>query len=59
MDKIETLKPCPFCGSVDIEIVYEVKYQYPFYAYCNNCDVQTGRYGSKQGAVSEWNRRVE
>jgi Lar family restriction alleviation protein len=54
------LKPCPFCGSKDIEIIQWGKSEKArvYEVYCHGCAVH--RYNSfEQKAISEWNRRAD
>ena len=63
----EKLKPCPFCGSPDLEIgtltgMFEERY----YVYCRKCKV-TGplgkftatKYNGVKSAIAIWNRRAK
>ena len=48
------LKPCPYCGSTDVEVVHGLYYQ----ASCNNCffyaPVPLDESGSRIGATTEF-----
>jgi len=47
------LKPCPFCGSTDVELFV------PQYCVtCNGCGVHTSVCETRGDAISEWNRRA-
>jgi Lar family restriction alleviation protein len=48
------LKPCPFCGSKDVEIMVDVYH----FACCHECGIITTGYGNKEYAVKAWNTRV-
>ena len=55
------LKPCPFCGSGDVEII---TLQHPRYAEsyaveCLDCGVMTWPTISIDAAAKVWNRRAE
>lgn len=57
------LKPCPFCGSVKVELVNKTRYvmnEYAgqdWYVLCDACCSSTGFYISDHDAVNAWNRR--
>ena len=55
------LKPCPFCGSKDIEEGFEPIGGYG-YIVCNaeksGCGATSGRYESYDEAAESWNRRT-
>lgn len=60
------LKPCPFCGSLDIDIRYGLDgwisnvfrpYRVAF-VQCNYCLSRTKRCMTAEWAVKMWNRRV-
>jgi Lar family restriction alleviation protein len=55
----EELKPCPFCGSSDIEI-YEHPYECQPDLYSVDCDCGAGveLFKSRDLAIEAWNRRV-
>lgn len=47
------LKPCPFCGSEDVEVIGK----YNFFVSCNYCNSDSGVYETKRKAENAWNRR--
>lgn len=55
-DFTKNLKPCPFCGSLDVELfldshpLYKGKQAYINYVICNSCG---GRGGSAMGIAEE------
>ena len=54
------LKPCPFCGSKDVDVItHEFYLQTNTYGVmCFNCEVQTKQFfTNKITAVKAWNRR--
>lgn len=62
--KPNNLKPCPFCGSKDVEMVTEIEewecgdetdWQEWSYVRCNNCDGQLGKYFGDEQASEAWN----
>jgi len=58
----EQLKPCPFCGSSDVELGYIRNEIYPLNTYlvcCKGCDTTVGDSYSAARAAADWNRRVE
>ena len=51
------LKPCPFCGSADVQKEYDS--ELPFNRVrCNNCESSSGIYDDMKYAVEAWNRRA-
>lgn len=48
----EKLKPCPFCGSLDIE------FRSPSYATCSECGAD-GPIGNADNVIDKWNTRAE
>lgn len=57
--KIEPLKPCPFCGGYAFVFVKE-KADYPYRVQCGDekCSCRTDNYTMPEGAIEAWNRRV-
>ena len=62
----EKLKPCPHCGSKEVEVVTGFS-DYDFYVECGNCGCRSQTYinlGDKTDeecidlAINSWNRRV-
>jgi Lar family restriction alleviation protein len=61
----ETLKPCPFCGSDNINIdVFEWDKEWTYYIGCNKCDAIGGLIHTpipnnrlRQYTISKWNER--
>lgn len=56
------LKPCPFCGNDDLEIVGEfipaLQYEY-FRVLCACCGASSCGHLHKEIAIKRWNRRAE
>ena len=56
------LKPCPFCGNDDLEILLEfnpmLKYEY-FRVLCSCCGASSCGHLHKEIAIKRWNRRAE
>jgi Lar family restriction alleviation protein len=49
------LKPCPFCGSIDIE-----KSVYEYCVYCNDCQAASNTDSSDiVDAINKWNTRTQ
>ena len=57
MKKIESPKPCPFCGWKFIEGMADRKKG--FQIRCKNCKAGTGWYSYWADAVAAWNQRAE
>lgn len=54
----EELKPCPFCGSTDIDILaYEEEYHTRRVANCINCGASGSVSDSVEEAIESWNAR--
>lgn len=52
------LKCCPFCGGDAKIATYDWGYSVKeYWIYCNPCDCASGRYHSKEEAISAWNTR--
>ena len=51
----EELKPCPFCGSTDVE----AEHIYPdvYCVVCRGCAADLGNFGTFQEARTRWNTR--
>lgn len=60
---MEQLKPCPYCGNVNVAIVTRiVGNRFPHYEYavaCKNCGASGPNDLSESGAVKMWNLRRE
>lgn len=54
MDK---LKPCPFCGSFDIEAT-KIDDTGEWYLECGDCGIEQPLYKNFADAVNAWNRRA-
>jgi hypothetical protein len=56
--KVE-LRPCPCCGSDDVEIITAHSYGAPvFLVACRVCPVRTDRSCGKEFVIGAWNHRV-
>lgn len=57
-EKTQKLKPCPFCGSGDIEILTPYpKKDDSALIYCFGCDLRIPK-NSTPEAIAAWNRRA-
>lgn len=63
MRRTAAAKPCPFCGSTNVE-----KFDYPFksnrmlngcFVYCMACGARCGKYRTIDDAVNAWNTRKD
>ena len=53
------LKPCPFCGCEDIEVIKDNEVIIERYvAICGHCYAQLYRPNQKE-AIEDWNRRAD
>lgn len=61
---IQKLKPCPFCGSKDVEAFAQDEDDCPYQSAivrCFNCDAQTAQMAGKskiEMAIRAWNKRA-
>lgn len=63
---MQELKPCPFCGSKQIDNDVAVQYdesdlsvaRYFYSCVCGACGCRTTLFNQKQNAVDAWNRRT-
>lgn len=53
----DELKPCPFCGSDDLEIYHEVVGCH-YYVTCRDCGSSGAIYYTPEQAAHAWNRRA-
>jgi hypothetical protein len=52
----EPLKPCPFCGSYEIPVVYGEDYE-AWWCYCLICGCEGPFSGARRGAIKHWQTR--
>lgn len=53
-----TLRPCPFCGSVDLVIDHLVD-DHDWFVSCNGCEIQQIANYTEVQAIERWNRRIK
>ena len=53
------LKPCPFCGSVDVKVHNPYFTDNYYMVQCYGCNCNTALYKTVNQAVEAWNRRAE
>lgn len=53
---MKELKPCPFCGSKDLELLGHFSIRW---VACNSCYAESGSYDTDEEAIEAWNRRVK
>lgn len=64
MSNIEKLKPCPFCGSTNVEAFEQYADDCPFHSAivrCHSCDAQSAQMVGRDKiamATRAWNKRV-
>lgn len=60
MTTSEELKPCPFCGSSDIQHSNNKEPFWNHWVQCENCKASSDAGGGEgtQGAIARWNRRA-
>ena len=55
----EPLKPCPFCGSADVEVTTcELVDDIRYWVICNNCCASSDITYEKEKAIEKWDERV-
>lgn len=53
------LKPCPFCGSEDVELnSYLIGNKYLFFVTDTECLADGPVFGTEEEAIAAWNRRT-
>lgn len=55
------LKPCPFCGSKDVDVGYRLPMfgeNLLYYAICNDCQATSVHTRFEKNAIEAWNRRA-
>lgn len=52
------LKPCPFCGSTRVRVMYS-DINKAHVVYCTNCKASTNIAVREEDAIYLWNKRVE
>ena len=55
----EELKPCPFCGDADIEIIESSEYYDEFEVQCQECGARSDWENTRRKVVADWNKRVK
>lgn len=53
----ETILPCPFCGSTDLQVNKPEVGRLHYFVFCA-CGVDGPRYGNRERAIEAWNRRA-
>ena len=59
IDKMDRLKPCPFCGGKDSGMLTTSYDGYWFAVFCENCMAQTRKCRQEKDAIEAWNRRAD
>lgn len=52
------LKPCPFCGSTHVRVMYSETHK-AYFVFCTNCKASTNVAARKEDAIYLWNKRAE
>lgn len=55
IEALEALKPCPFCGGRDLDLMVAMR---ECYWSCNDCDADGPMCSEKEGATEKWNTRA-
>lgn len=56
---MEELKPCPFCGSCDIAVNFDIlDYGEEYFCECNKCGSTSSNRLNKENAIATWNTRA-
>lgn len=53
------LKPCPFCGGVDVKVHIPYFTDDCYMVQCYGCNCNTAIYMTVNQAIEAWNRRAE
>jgi Lar family restriction alleviation protein len=57
---VSELKPCPFCGSLNVHVLEEYHFANVFKpVVCRTCGCRTESVRDEQKAIEAWNRRAE
>jgi len=57
MEKDEKIKPCPFCGSKEVDICRTNKQA--CWIRCHKCEAEGNCAEKREDAITEWNKRVD
>lgn len=52
---MKELKPCPFCGSQDLD--FDDNGEENYWVYCKSCDADGSLGKGKDGAIEVWNKK--
>lgn len=55
---MQKLKPCPFCGSENLEIAINSIMVNPYYVWCFDCNAIGPDEKTKTKAIKKWNARA-
>ena len=58
-DEMVELKPCPFCGSVDVKVHIPYFMDDCYMVKCCGCNCSTAIYKTVNQAIKAWNRRCD
>lgn len=56
--KMNKLKPCPFCGSNEISGNWENSPSHVYWTFCEECYIKTSYFNSIEKSNESWNRRA-
>ena len=58
---MDELKPCPFCGGLQIELISSINWDGEpiFYIHCDGCGCSGPTTLTIDSAIAAWNRRAE
>ena len=59
---VNELKPCPFCGNIDIELNSKILMHSDcerFWIECPDCQISTRYFETNEDALRMWNKRAE
>ena len=57
--KSDELKPCPFCGSENIDLASYAKKNDMWFVQCDGCFATFPMFDTKTEAMQSWNRRAK
>lgn len=55
----DMLKPCPFCGSADLEVTADPLDRRDSFVLCRSCGARTSSAFHAEKSVEKWNQRTE
>ena len=54
----DELKPCPFCGSEDVQEAGPLGFSQSWVVFCLDCAIEGPKREAQADAIAAWNRRA-